>query len=214
MNIAAEVEISTTARNIRGGAKKRPKGCLDRATKRRKTQGDKENADVEPKKKSKRKSPTLTQKSQRAIVQAIQQVATSDLVAAVLGEVDDQLHIATFSGRSAFWEKLKVSDLLPNLCTSLQNTYVTAYSSCGKGKDKYMSFQLEWYRQCSFMLQDSTPDMTAETPEDWWSFRSDCLKQIEHGSLFHCNAVMIAIQSAVYNYISSKTTAAASIVDK
>ena len=85
MNIAAEVEISTTARNIRGGAKKRPKGCLDRATKRRKTQGDKENADVEPKKKSKRKSPTLTQKSQRAIVQAIQQVATSDLVAAVLG---------------------------------------------------------------------------------------------------------------------------------
>ena len=64
------------------------------------------------------------------------------------------------------------------------------------------------------MLQDSTPDMTAETPEDWWSFRSDCLKQIEHGSLFHCNAVMIAVQSAVYNYISSKTTAAAPIVDK
>jgi hypothetical protein len=142
MDIAAEVEITTTTKKIRGSAKKRAKGSVGEA-KRRKVQSNKENA--EPKKKSKRTRPTLTQKSQRTIVQAIQQVATSDLVASVLGEVDDQLHIATFSNRSAFWEKLKVSDLLPKLCTSLKDTYVTTYTSCGKGKDKYMSFQLAWY---------------------------------------------------------------------
>ena len=53
----------------------------------------------------------------------------SDLVASVLGEVDDQLHIATFSNRLAFWEKLKVSDLLPNLCTSLKDMYVVPSAS-------------------------------------------------------------------------------------
>ena len=215
MDIAAEVEITTTTKKICGSAKKRAKGSQGEA-KRRKTLSNKENAEVEPKKKSKCTRPTLIQKSQRTIVQAIQQVAASDLVASVLGEVDDQLHIATFSNISAFWEKLKVSDLLPNLCTSLKDTYVTAYTSCGKGKDKYMSFQLEWYRRCSFMLQDSTPDTTTGTPDfgSWWSFRNDFLKQIpEHDSLFHCNAVMIAVQSAVYNYLSSKATAAAPIID-
>ena len=118
MDIAAEVDISSsavTSSRSRGGARKRSKSCVDKATKRQKTQSDKENADV----------------------QAIQQVAASDLVAAVLGEVDGQLHIATFNSRSAFWEKLKVSDLLLNLCTFLQDAYVTLYSRCGKGKDKH-----------------------------------------------------------------------------
>lgn len=95
--------------------------------------------------------------------------------------------------------------------------YVTAYTSCGKGKDKYTSFQLEWYRRCSFLLQDSTQDATTGTPDfgSWWSFRSDFLIQMpEHHSLFfHCNAVMIAVQSAVHNYLSSKATAAAPIID-
>ena len=121
--------------------------------------------------------------------------------ASVLGEVDNQVHI-TFSSRSAFWEKLKISDLLPNLCTSLKGTYITAYTSCAKGKDKYMSFQLEWYGRCSYLLQDSTPDTTTDSPRytgDWWSFRSDCLKQIKHSSLFPFNAVMTAVQSAVYD---------------
>ncbi|MCG8626959.1 MAG: hypothetical protein MJE68_33785 [Proteobacteria bacterium] len=93
--------------------------------------------------------------------------------------------------------------------------YVTAYTNCGKGKDKYMSFQLEWYRRCSFMLQDSTPDTTTGTPNfgSWWSFRNDLIQMPEYHSLFHCNAVMIAVQSAVHNYLSSKATAAAPIID-
>ena len=136
MDIAAEVEISSSAvisSRSRGGARKRSKSCVDKATKRQKTQSNKENADVE----SKKKRRTLTQKGQRAIEQAIQQVAASDLVAAVLGEVDGQLHIATFNSRSAFWEKLKVSDLLINLCTSLQDTYVTLSSLWQRKRQAY-----------------------------------------------------------------------------
>ena len=71
MDFAAVVEVTTTTKNIRGSAKKRARGSTDKATKRPKTQSNKENADVEPKKKLKRKSPTLTQKSQRMIVHAI-----------------------------------------------------------------------------------------------------------------------------------------------
>lgn len=98
-------------------------------------------------KKNSRNTVSLTLKSQHTIVEAIDQVAGDDLLAAVLEDVDDQLHIATFSSRSAFWKKLKVSDLLPNLCISLKSMYIAAYTKCGKGKDKYINFQLEWYRQ-------------------------------------------------------------------
>ena len=80
-------------------------------------------------------------------------------MAAVLGEVDDQLHIATFSRRSEFWEKLKLTDLLASVCTSLEEIYVAVYTKCGKGKDKFLHFQLEWYKRCSFMLHKRITDV-------------------------------------------------------
>ena len=55
---------------------------------------------------------------------AIKQVASDDLLATVLRGVDDLLHIITFTSRSSFCEKPKVSDLLANLCTSLIEMYM------------------------------------------------------------------------------------------
>ena len=85
---------------------------------------------TEPKK-TKYKRKSLNVKSQRIVLQAIRQVESANLLAAVLGEVDDQLHIAVFSGRSAFWEKLNVTDLLPSVCTSLKDVYRAVYAKCG-----------------------------------------------------------------------------------
>ena len=85
-----KVEITTTSKNLHSNAKKRARGSLDEPTKCQETQSNKEN-EHETRKKSK-KSPNLTQKNQRTIIQAIQQVAVGDLVASLLGEVDNQLH--------------------------------------------------------------------------------------------------------------------------
>ena len=72
--------------------------------------------------------------------------------------MDDEAHIKAFPCRSEFWDSLKVSDLLPNICESLKSMYQATYTSSAKGKDKQMQFVPQWYQKCSGLLMEKKPD--------------------------------------------------------
>ena len=109
---------------------------------------------------------------------------------------------------------------LVNLLKVIKNGFeyswtCSAYTKCGKGNAKFVKFQLEWYRQCSFMLQESSVDtdtlaksQLCDVTRLWWAFRADHMQQLPC-TLFHSNAVMIAIHSAVYNFLTSKVAVVA-----
>lgn len=200
MEIAAEIEVSSSRGTTR---KRRSKPSQDEA---------------QPKK-QKRIKQTLTIKHRRNIVKNLKQVSKEDFLAAILQKVDGELHIAHFVCRAQFWSKLKVSNLFVKVCSYLKELYISIYTECGKGKDKFIQFQLQWYQQCSDLLQIQSSETNtsatisrADCIAEWMSFRSDCIKQIDSTSLsspkdssglYHFNSVMIAIQSAVYDYLNS-----------
>lgn len=48
---------------------------------------------------------------------------------------------------------------------------------------------------------------------DQFVFRNDYMKELDDNALCHCNAVMIAVQSDVYGYLTSQVAAASPIVE-
>ena len=139
--------------------------------------------------------------------------AGSELFASVLQDVDGQLHIYTYPCRADFWEKFKINDLMAKICEGLAELYSRIYMQCDKGKEKHSKFQLEWYEKCSFMLRD---DLTKDVAHplftlsyNWLLFRNQNVNS-SSASVYHCNAVLIAVQSAVYNYLIKVTASAVS----
>ncbi len=126
----------------------------------------------------------------------------TELFASVLQDVDGQLHIYTYPCRAEFWEKFKVNDLMVKICNGLAELYSRTYNQCDKGKEKCSNFQLEWYRKCSLMLTDDfTKDVSHPLftlSRNWLFFRN---QDANSSSVYHCNAVLIAVQSAVYNHL-------------
>ena len=166
--IGAEIDVKTS-RPKRGKRKRAP---------------GKENR--ESAKKTKR---CLNQREQRAISDAVLNTDKADLLSAVLQQVDDEQHIKAFPCRSEFWDNLKVSDMLSNICEYLKTMYQATYASCSKGKDKHMWFILQWYENCSKMLVEK-PDGQSDTICQWIDYRNKCQPQCSN---FHSNSVMIAV---------------------
>lgn len=141
----------------------------------------KENRDT--KKKSKR---CLNQSEKRAISDTVLHIDKADLLSSVLQHMDDEAHIKAFSCRSEFWDSLKISDLLPSICESLNQA---TYMACSKGKDKQMQFILQWYQQCrKMLLEEKSAHGLSDTTSKWIDFRNGCQPQCP---LFHSNSVMI-----------------------
>lgn len=155
-------------------------------------------------------------KEKRGITQALEQ-ESNDLLVAVLEKVESELHIVHFGCRAEFWEKFKVTNLFAKICIILRDIYINTYSEFQKGKSKFLQFQLEWYKRCSLLLQESIGSTTISPQQscisEWIVFRSDCIKQLKDNNFFHSNSVMIAVQSAVYNYLNSKVIQATPTVE-
>ena len=98
------------------------------------------------------------------------------------------------------------SNLLPHICESLKNMYQATYGACTKGKDKYMRFQLQWYRQCSQMLleksvQSDNTYCLSDATSKWFDFKNSWQTQCP---TIHSNAVLIAVQGAVFDHLATR----------
>lgn len=160
------------------------------------------------------KRRVLRKAEKKQVADVVLKVDKADLVASVLQQVDNELHIQSFQARSELWERFKVSDVFLLECESLRGLYRATYIQCSTGKDKHARFQLEWYQQCSFMLEDQdNPTVSAVRSTQhclsdardiskWVDFRKNC----SHICTTHDgNAVMIAVQSAVFNFLTHET---------
>ena len=67
---------------------------------------------------------------------------------------------------------------------------------------EYANFQLEWYRKCSLLLLENPAETSNPLYSQWYSYRANHSNQC---SVYHSNAVLIGIQSAVYNYLNKVT---------
>ncbi|XP_019855757.1 PREDICTED: uncharacterized protein LOC109584445 [Amphimedon queenslandica] len=64
-----------------------------------------------------------------------------------------------------FQELISHGDLLVKLVNYHQNTFISLYESNATGKDKYISFQLEWHKYCSvFLLPRELPTQHLFSP--------------------------------------------------
>ena len=157
------------------------------------------------------KRRVLRKAEKKQVADVVLKVDKADLVASVLQQVDNELHIQSFQARSELWERFKVSDVFLLECESLRGLYRATYIQCSTGKDKHARFQLEWYQQCSFMLEDQdNPTVSAVRSTQhclsdardiskWVDFRKNC----SHICTTHDgNAVMIAVQvlSSIFSH--------------
>ena len=127
-----------------------------------------------PKDSTKRRS--LRKSEKKALVSVISKADTTDLVAAVLHQVDSEQHLHFFPQRLEVWEKLKISNLFQILCECFKKLYISIYTDYCTGSDKYIKFQLKWYEQCSSMLQECMTNCHSclyEAAAKWSEFKND-----------------------------------------
>lgn len=210
--VAAEVDITSKA------GTKRKRSCRSATEKpkksRKKSKSNKENNDVLPEaeseslKKRSKSTRCLKKAEKQAVATAINKVDKTELVACVLEHVDKELHIRSFQDRSIFWDKLKVSNMLVTICECLRELYESTYIKYSAGKEKHARFQLEWYQQCGYLLLDDVAgngdtraldsSISGLIPK-WMAFRKN---QLNVCPAYHANAVLIAVQGAVFNYLA------------
>ena len=161
-----------------------------------------ERKDDSLKKKSK-SARCLKEAEKQAVVTAINMVDKSELVAAVLERVDKELHIRSFQDRSMFWGKLKVFNMLVTICECLRELYESTYSNCSIRKEKHARFRFEWYQQCGYLLLDDVAGAAeldssiSKLIPKLMEFRKN---QLNICPACHANAVLIAVQGAVFSY--------------
>ena len=100
------------------------------------------------------------------------------------------------------WEKLKISDSFLIICECLRNLYNAIYTKHTTGTDKYTKFQLDWYRNCSSLLQEhisaeNNHPCLLEAAKKWIEFKN----VYNMYSSFHLNCVMITVQSAMFKQL-------------
>ena len=219
--IAGEVEIPS-----KSGCK-RKSGCSSSSTTRRLkkartsetlAESNKENKpsgaiqrrdtrEADGKKPKSSSSRSLKKAEKRVVADAILNVDKFDLTAAVLEQVDKELHIRSFEDRLKFWETMKVSNMVMTLCESLKALYESIYTKCSKGKEKHARFQFEWYQQCGYMLVEEVAAFPADKVDGsissvipkWIEFRRN---QLHACHMYHANAVLIAVQGATFNHLA------------
>ena len=89
-----------------------------------------------------------------------------------------------------------------------RTVFASLYQKCGHGKDKYLLFQVEWYKHCSALLLPLDMGLEAvqldESPlnkaveharNEWHQFCESI--SIDHHS---CNKVMVIFSSILYNF--------------
>ena len=150
---------------------------------------------------TKKKKRILKKIEKETISSAIVNLEDAELIAAILYEVDHAAHISVFPERAQLWEKLKVSDLMVMLCKCLKKVYLSIYTDCGTGSDKYARFQFKWYQTCSLLLLDTLTDgceyhsCLSETFHKLVEFRSNYTT-----SMHDSNALIIAVQGACHTH--------------
>ena len=127
---------------------------------------------------------------------------TSDVITIVSKE--DHIHI--FNERNKLWNSLlSTRSLMSTLVKGLIELFINIYKSCQKGKDKYCRFQIDWHKQCSMLLTDRVNPVCEKElsliHQRWLGFceGSGDSKEVR-------DPVMIAIYSAVFEYLMQKVT--------
>lgn len=171
-------------------------------SKRRKT-ASKKAAELPKKVRKPRRS--LQKKEKLKISNAVSREDVTNLTASALQQVDNELHLDMYPDRAAVWGILKISDSFPTICECLKKMYSAIYMQCSVGSEKHSRFQFQWYQQCRFMLIECTTDINYhpcldEAVTKWAEFKN--VNNSFHNS--HLNAVMISIQSAVFDYLSKR----------
>ena len=119
---------------------------------------------------------------------------------AVVSNVSSEHHVHIFKDREHLWESLQSAKMFPSLLEQLVILFVRIYTSCQTGKDKYSRFQVEWHKQCSSMLQDQCQqEELLKIHQQWLSYCTDCGVTRDVS-----NPVMVAVCSAVFNYLMHK----------
>lgn len=93
-----------------------------------------------------------------------------------------------------------------------RTVFAHLYKKCGAGKDKYLSFQVEWHKYCSALLLpidmglqavhlDKSPPKLKKTIEqtrmEWHQFCESVSKSID---LHMCSKIMVICSSILYNF--------------
>ena len=87
------------------------------------------------------------QEDVEVICEWLKQVDMAELRDAVTVHVDSEHHVGFFDDRKQAWEQIRTNIVgLDLLLTSLLTEFVQIYKSHSKGKDKYMSLLLDWYK--------------------------------------------------------------------
>ena len=98
----------------------------------------------------KRKRKMLNKEEKSRVMLFICDVNLDDVLSYVK---EAERHITENSARTEFWTCLQSSQqMVTELLRTLASLFATLYKSCDKGKDKYMTFQLEWHQRCSVFL--------------------------------------------------------------
>ena len=156
-------------------------------------------ANVEIKKK-KRKSMLLKKGEREEILKMLSGLQETGVAQAVVSAVSSEHHMRIFKDRGDLWELLKSDQLFMGLVKQLVLLFVRIYQLCQTGKDKYSRFQVEWHKQCSSLLQDQCLQKELlEIHQQWLSYCAKC-----EADRAVSNPIMVAVCSAVFDYLMSK----------
>ena len=92
---------------------------------------------------------------------------------------------------------------MSTLVKGLIELFIHVYKSCQTGKDMYCRFQVEWHKQCSFVLKDQVDQRgqkeLSQSHQRWLGYceGSGVAKKVY-------NPVLIAVYSAVFDYLIQK----------
>ena len=160
----------------------------------------------------KSRTKKMLKKSERtAIVRNIKDKATTDLAIELAAELDKDhtRFLAQNESLNTLWSSLKSANLLyHDLIEYHRSIFASLYEANGTGKEKYMRFQIEWYRYCSiFLLPTDVPINTiildnlsqdlSKIQKAWFSF----CEANSPTNWAPCNKIMIMFSSAIYSVL-------------
>ena len=158
---------------------------------------------------TKKRRLTLNKEEKARVLLSIHDVTVENVVLHVDKTLTNARHILDNKARQDLWKSLHSSkQIITELLKSLVNLFAALYKHCDKGKDKYLRFQLEWHRCCSFFLLPSgasLSDAAANPPKE---VNLICVQQQWAG---YCeglsveksvrDAIMVSLCSAVHDYL-------------
>ncbi|SMN01933.1 hypothetical protein SPONN_219 [uncultured Candidatus Thioglobus sp.] len=155
---------------------------------------------VKPKK---RRTKLLKKAEKQVLIDKIKAVARDcdEAVSTIVKAVDAEDHIHIFKDREEFWNRLRLEHIpLSTIFVGLVDLFASVFKSCERGKDRYTKFQVQWHRNCCFLLADKIDEASTKEVSTLHELWLGYCGGYGVARRVH-NPVMISLCSAVYDYL-------------